>query len=111
MRLLLIILPFLIVSCAVRIEEAETKVALVSKKKVAWPDWTPSNFAQEIKEKSHFDPQFIQVPHGEVVTYGSRPDGREHFAVINPLLPPSASVQGGLQSPPAKSKFLAVIQA
>jgi len=110
-RLLLIILPFLIVSCAVRIEEAETKVALVSKKKVAWPDWTPSNFAQEIKEKSHFDPQFIQVPHGEVVTYGSRPDGREHFAVINPLSPPSAPVQGGLQSPPAKSKFLAVIQA
>jgi hypothetical protein len=34
-RLLLIILPFLIVSCAVRIEEAEAKVALVSKKTVA----------------------------------------------------------------------------
>ena len=30
------------------------------------------------------------------------------FAAINPLSPPSAPVQGRLQGPPAKSKFLAV---
>ncbi|MFT6178598.1 MAG: hypothetical protein ACJAQT_004441 [Akkermansiaceae bacterium] len=83
MRILLIILPFFIVSCAVRVEEAATKVALVSKKKVTWPGWTPSNFAQRIKKRSPFDPHFIKIPHGEVVTYGPHPDGCEHFAIIS----------------------------
>lgn len=83
MRYILIILSFLITSCAIRVEEAATKVALSTKEKIIWPDWTPSNFAGEIKEKNPFDPQFVQVPHGEVVTYGPRPDGREHFAIIS----------------------------
>ncbi len=83
MRFLWLIFPFLVTSCAVRVEEAATKHSLVPKRKIDWPQWLPSDFTNEIKDKSHFDPQFIKVPHGEVVTYGPRPDGREHFAIIS----------------------------
>ena len=83
MKLPGLLLFLLLGSCAIHVEEAATKSTIIPKTRIAWPEWTPSNFDVEIPKKGIFDPDFIKTHHGELVSYGAREDGTEHFAVIS----------------------------
>ncbi|MFT6861650.1 MAG: hypothetical protein ACJAVK_000202 [Akkermansiaceae bacterium] len=83
MRLLLIFIPFILASCALRVEQAALETSKVAPPKIAWPAWTPSTFKKDTVEHNPFLPNFIALPGGEIVTYSPRPDGTEHFAIIS----------------------------
>ena len=85
MRFLWLILPLLLSACSVKVQNAATKATVAPKPKheITWPTWVPSNFTDEVKEESKFDPTFFKLNGAELVTYGPRTDGTEHFVVIS----------------------------
>ncbi len=83
MRFFCLILPLLFSSCGVRIEQAATGVSSLHPKQMSWKGWQTSTFARDTKVKTSFDPDFVRTQSGELVTYGPRLDGTEHFAVIS----------------------------
>ncbi len=78
-----ILIPFILASCSVRIEQAALETTKIGPPKIDWQIWTPSTFKKDTVELNPFLPNFLQIPGGEVATYSPRPDGSEHFAIIS----------------------------
>ena len=83
MRILWLVIPILITSCSLRVEEKSALItAAPSSREITWPSWTTAEFSDE-HTKLPLTPDFISGPTGEVITYGKAADGSEHFVVIS----------------------------
>lgn len=78
-----LIFACLVTACAPRIERAKPAAIKISDEDIEWPEWEPAGFAAMPKNGDPFLPNRITLPEGEISTYGPRPDGSEHFAVVS----------------------------
>lgn len=78
-----LIIAFLLTACAPRIEPAKPAAMKIATRSVVWPHWEPVGFAAMPENDDALLPDQIPLVEGEISTYGPRPDGSEHFAVIS----------------------------
>lgn len=79
----LALLPIFVTSCVMTVHEAQKAPAPLKKQAIKWPAWKPADPSPDKSVQNEFFPQFIKTGRATVITYGERPDGREHFLVMS----------------------------
>ena len=64
-------------------EPAKPAAIKLARPEISWPKWEPVGFGNLPKTNDPFLPGHLQLPEGEITTYGPNPDGTEQFAVVS----------------------------